>query len=188
MKKDITIMDLAQDRYNYILESTSDAFKALFSMMSDLDDELGKYLENDSLNADDFLSLSSLYKRTSCAMVFLDCMLSDISDNYSWISLLPRLKDLGKKEKKEIKDLKEEIQDRTESFISSCDEMVEYFMEKDFDDLSPDKASSIIEILNTVFANLENILYSYEDTAIWSDPEYSDFYMEEDQETDGMTP
>lgn len=182
--KGLSLFDIAQMEGEYVKDSVTDAFETLFSIIDELDGTLPLY---ESVEFDDsaFIPLYSSYSFIETALIHLDDLMDDILDSANRIYPLSKVDGIDKKEKKRIRDLSDSTVSAIDDFVSANDEVLDYFAERNPEQIrSSSLAPHFIETLENILPKCEEIVESYFDTAIWANPAFEDYYVEDDNGSD----
>ena len=184
--KSLSLYEIALNEEEFVKDSTSEAFETLFSIIDELDGVLPLY-ENVEFDDESFIPLYSSYSFIESALLHLDDLMDDILDAANRIYPLSKVEGIDKKEKKKIRELSDSTISAVDDFVSASDEILDYFTERNPEEIrSSSLAPHFMETLDNILTKCEEIVESYYDTAIWANPAFEDYYVDEgDEERDG---
>ena len=184
--KSLSLYEIALNEEEFVKDSTSEAFETLFSIIDELDGVLPLY-ENVEFDDERFIPLYSSYSFIESALLHLDDLMDDILDAANRIYPLSKVEGIDKKEKKKIRELSDSTISAVDDFVSASDEILDYFTERNPEEIrSSSLAPHFMETLEKILPKCEEIVESYYDTAIWANPAFEDYYVDEgDEEREG---
>lgn len=186
--KSLSLYEIALNEEEYVKDASSEAFETLFSIIDELDGVLPLY-EGVEFDDEKFIPLYSSYSFIESALLHLDDLMDDILDSANRIYPLSKIEGIDKKEKKRIRELSDSTISAVDDFVSANDEILDYFAERNPEQIrSSSLAPHFIETLENILPKCEEVVESYYDTAIWANPAFEDYYVDEgdeDEEEDG---
>lgn len=186
--KSLSLYEIALNEEEYVKDASSEAFETLFSIIDELDGVLPLY-EGVEFDDEKFIPLYSSYSFIESALLHLDDLMDDILDSANRIYPLSKIEGIDKKEKKRIRELSDSTISAVDDFVSANDEILDYFSERNPEQIrSSSLAPHFIETLENILPKCEEVVESYYDTAIWANPAFEDYYVDEgdeDKEEDG---
>lgn len=186
--KSLSLYEIALNEEEYVKDASSEAFETLFSIIDELDGVLPLY-EGVEFDDEKFIPLYSSYSFIESALLHLDDLMDDILDSANRIYPLSKIEGIDKKEKKRIRELSDSTISAVDDFVSANDEILDYFAERNPEQIrSSSLAPHFIETLENILPKCEEVVESYYDTAIWANPAFKDYYVDEgdeDEEEDG---
>lgn len=186
--KSLSLYEIALNEEEYVKDASSEAFETLFSIIDELDGVLPLY-EGVEFDDEKFIPLYSSYSFIESALLHLDDLMDDILDSANRIYPLSKIEGIDKKEKKRIRELSDSTISAVDDFVSANDEILDYFAERNPEQIrSSSLAPHFIETLENILPKCEEVVESYYDTAIWANPAFEDYYVDEgdeDEEEEG---
>ena len=186
--KSLSLYEIALNEEEYVKDASSEAFETLFSIIDELDGVLPLY-EGVEFDDEKFIPLYSSYSFIESALLHLDDLMDDILDSANRIYPLSKIEGIDKKEKKRIRELSDSTISAVDDFVSANDEILDYFSERNPEQIRRSSlAPHFIETLENILPKCEEVVESYYDTAIWANPAFEDYYVDEgdeDEEEDG---